>query len=138
MDPRIEIPAYGIFCLLVIKEVLAYLKARKDREPIQDLIESIRLLRTEMSQNITEIHRYSSDLHAWHDVVDPNTGAKVWYFSASRFGESIGSLKVQIERLAEAMLPMSLAIQKLVDTQADIKRILEYLAMRDDRYKRDG
>lgn len=75
----LQIGVGGALAWLIIKEVLDFLKSRKEphdrRTDDQAQLDMFTLLKKILSK--------TEDLHEWHDYDDPNNpGSKVWYGTA--------------------------------------------------------
>jgi len=87
----------GVVALLVIKEVFAFIKTRSD-------VDDKKLLK---------------DLWDWHNVSDPETGAKIWYRQAG--------VETSMDKLADALAhmdqSMTLICSELKQTRREVSRM---------------
>ncbi len=114
MEHLVQLGVGGIFALLIIKEVFAFIKAKKPTHvPAQTLANNIQKnLKSIQSDNCSKEHvrmekmienisRQVADMYKWHDVED-SEGVKVWYVRKS-LEEAIGKLSSSIEKQTELL-----------------------------------
>jgi hypothetical protein len=95
----------GIFALLLIREVLSFLKDRKSSGSNEEHAKTRAL--------IHELKNKLEELHKWHDVRDDEQ-VPVWYVRKSLERE-IGKLCEVVGKLEQAATKQALAIEKLVE-----------------------
>ncbi len=61
------------------------------------------------------------DLHVWHDVTDPSTGAKMWYVQKS-LEDSVSKLATAIETQTNVMQAM---YQEMRETRRDVEDLIK-------------
>ena len=72
-----------------------------------------------LTKRVETIVDLVDDLHDWHDVTDPQTGAKIWYHQKT--------LEHSVERLAEAIEHQTTIMQKLFDEIRETRRDVQSL-----------
>jgi len=100
-DGFLELSAGGILAILIIREVLAFLKARQEDPPDHERI--LVMLKSVMDQ--------TQQLYDWHDRRDEE-GVPVWYVRKS---------------LETALREQSHAMRKLAENIGEQTRVLERL-----------
>ena len=88
-----EIGVGGIFAVLMVKEVLNFLRYRKNGD------------RRACDPHIKDMHKRIEDLWNWHNVTD-NDGVKIWYVRRS--------LEEAIKKLSENIDVQTKALQEIV------------------------
>ena len=114
MEHLAELGVGGIFALLIIREVLSFVKSRKPSQvQTQAVANNIqRNLKSIQSDNCSKEHqrmekmlesmaRKMDDMYKWHDVED-SEGVKVWYVRKS-LEEAIVKLSSSIEKQTELL-----------------------------------
>lgn len=94
----------GIFAMLVIREVLNFLRARQYQRDIADpTCNSSKI--AEIHSDVRVIRDKVLELHRWHDQVDED-GVRVWYVrrSLERAVEHMAEATEQLTRLADELI----------------------------------
>jgi hypothetical protein len=96
MDTLMQLGVGGIFAILVIREVLNFLRGRTTE--MGSVIPGS-CLTPEEHKLIRQRHEWSRDLHNWHNVSDEE-GVKIWYVRKS-LEDVVDRLATTIEKLSE-------------------------------------
>lgn len=99
METLMQLGVGGIFAILVIREVLSFLQRRGDLLAPIVVPTPTECLTVEERKMLRQVHEWSRDLHAWHDVSDPD-GVKIWYNRRS-LEEAVDRLATTIEKMSE-------------------------------------
>ena len=121
-DYIISLGTGGIFCILILQQVLNFLAKKKEREKpaisssdVQALKGAIDLLNAnlvrqselhkEIKNKIDKVLSLIYDLHRWHDVDDPNhPGAKIWWATSLKESrDEIAKLQHDISELLDRL-----------------------------------
>lgn len=93
----------GIFALMILKTVFDFVGKKRN---------GVDLRRVER-----EVH----DLHNWHDVNDPDTGAKIWYSSRS--------MSKMLDKLGDHLDEQTKCLQRLCRDSEEIKEKIDRLGL---------
>lgn len=104
ITPIMELGVGGIFAILVIREVLGFLRSRKNGGY--------------PDRKIAEIHNWIEDLWNWHNVTD-NDGVKIWYVRRS--------LEDAIRKLSDNIDVQTKAFQEMVNEMKATRRNLNLI-----------
>jgi len=121
----LQIGVGGIFVVLVLKEVLAFVASQgKDKEAGKPGGCSNS---AECQATIRRIASQIGELHDWHSMRDPNTGVFVWYGNlATR------ELKDAISALAETSRAQTEVLKEILRTSQETDRLVKE-QLRDQR-----
>lgn len=108
----------GIFAILILKTVFAFIKSRKTGGFTNEDIKKVLDHNTKMTE----------DLHEWHDMHDDD-GVKIWYVRKS-LQESVSKLADSIALLNLGIRDISLANKQQIEMMG---KIVESINKRDGR-----
>ena len=105
----------GIFAILVIREVMMFLKTRNGTSSpkVVALSEADRKM-------LVEVHEWSKELHTWHNIHDED-GVKIWYVRRS-LEDAVERLTTTIEKLSEFQRANFDVLKEMARDMRDLRR----------------
>ena len=114
MDDFTQIGLGGLVAILILREVFAFLRVKRN----QELSDMLRQHIKDDQTYLKDIQSKVSDLHVWHNRTDED-GVPVWYVRKS--------LEASVEKLATAIEHMGELLKEIHDQQAATRRELREL-----------
>lgn len=110
----------GIFAILVIREVLNFLKSRT--ATVSESPSPSSCLTLEEHKLIRQMHEWTRDLYNWHNVSDEE-GVKIWYVRKS-LEDVVDRLATTIEKLSEVQRAEFDVLKEMARDMRDLREKL--------------